>query len=259
VNFKSLALAATTFIFYFLPIPLAAQTNPNFEMGYKPFGTYDESTFDSVSIVNSNLTLHIPLLVYPQRGPLTADTHLAYNGKNWMVTQTCFGSTCTDTWRWNPLSPQGVFFNSSGGANVAYAPVVVGKPLGNIFTAYTSDGATHMLYPDAAGGYHSVDGTGIWYNGATGSQTGKILMRDGTQPLLVDPNGNWASSYSGFQSNIISNYAAGVNTDTLGRILNQTRARLRLTTQDALHRPLRPKSVQRELDPTRGTTARTYR
>src|SRR5215510_11173972 len=91
-------------------LPLCAQTNPNLEIGLKPYGSFEGGSIDNVSITNGNLILHIPLLSYPQRGSLPGEIHLVYNDKKWTVNQTCFGSTCTDRWRWNPLGANGIMF-----------------------------------------------------------------------------------------------------------------------------------------------------
>ena len=204
-----------------LAVSLTAQTNPNLEMGLKPYGSFEGGAIDSVSLTNGNLTIRIPIFSYAQRGSIPGEIHLSYNNKSWFVNQTCFNSACTDQWKWNPLAQSGIFFNSDGGAKVVYGPLP-GAPTTTLFTVYTSDGASHQMQPDNAGGYRSVDGTGIWYNGATGSQTPVIRMRDGSQPLLVDPNGNWVTSNSGGASSILNGYAAGISIDTLGRNLNQS-------------------------------------
>ena len=60
-----------------------AQTNPNLEVGFKPYGAYDDTAFDSVNVANGNLTLHIPLFEYPQRGALKepGPAHLQQQGR----------------------------------------------------------------------------------------------------------------------------------------------------------------------------------
>jgi len=45
-----------------------AQTNPNLENGVKPFGSYDATSIDTINLATGALSLHIPLLSYPQRG-----------------------------------------------------------------------------------------------------------------------------------------------------------------------------------------------
>jgi uncharacterized alpha/beta hydrolase family protein len=58
-------------MFTALLLPSAhAQSNPNTDNGIKPFGSYDATKIDTVDIATGALSLHIPLLSYPQRGSL---------------------------------------------------------------------------------------------------------------------------------------------------------------------------------------------
>ncbi len=82
----------------------SAQTNPNLEQGFKPYGTYDDSSFDSVSMTNHNLVMHIPLFDFPQRGALNAHLRLLYNGKAYVVKVNCTNSNNCVTW-WAPSVP----------------------------------------------------------------------------------------------------------------------------------------------------------
>jgi len=79
--------AVTFLLSFFLALfgSTEAQTNPNLEIGLKPFGSYDTSGFDSVSVTNGNLTMHIPLFSVPQRGDFTSPTYITYNAKGWLT------------------------------------------------------------------------------------------------------------------------------------------------------------------------------
>jgi len=194
-----------------------AQSNPNLETGLKPSGSYEGGNIDSISLTNGNLSLHIPLFSYPQRGSIPANLNLSYNNKNWYVFQWCQNAICHDQWRWNTRSLNGIFFNVDGGVGVGYAPAIPGQPSTYLYTAYTSDGASHQMAPDNAGGYRTIDGTGIWYaggNGLNGLPT-TVLTRNGSQPLTVDPNGNLATSGNPGPNDP----SASILTDTLGRYL----------------------------------------
>jgi YD repeat-containing protein len=59
------------------------QTNPNLDNGLKPYGSYDGSSIDSVSLQTGALNLRIPLFSYPQRGNLTATVVLRLGSKSW--------------------------------------------------------------------------------------------------------------------------------------------------------------------------------
>jgi len=200
-----------------LPARLVAQSNPNLETGLKPNGSYEGGNIDSISLTNGNLSVHIPLFSYPQRGSIPANRNLSYNNKNWYVFQTCQNAICTDQWRWNTRALNGIYFNVDGGVGVGYAPSIPGQPSTYLFTAYTSDGASHQMAPDNAGGYRTIDGTGIWYaggNGLNGLAT-TVRTRNGSQPLTVDPNGNLATSGNPGPNDP----SASILTDTLGRYL----------------------------------------
>jgi hypothetical protein len=214
---RSLFLMGFSILFFPLSARLAAQSNPNLDTGLKPNGSYEGGNIDSISLSNGNLTVHIPLFSYPQRGSIPANLNLSYNNKNWYAFQWCQNAICHDQWRWNLRTNHGIFFNVDGGVGVGYAPAIPGQPSTYLFTAYTSDGSSHQMTSDNAGGYRTVDGTGIWYaggNGLNGLAT-TVLTRNGSQPLTVDPNGNLATS-----GNPNQNYpGAAIGTDTLGRYL----------------------------------------
>src|SRR5437660_1020489 len=82
------------------PIPALAQSNLNLETGLKPYGSYHGGDIDSVSMTNGNLTLHIPIASYPQRGALKADYYLIYNDKNWQVAQSAPNSNGQVSYSW---------------------------------------------------------------------------------------------------------------------------------------------------------------
>src|SRR4051812_7611491 len=76
------------------------QTNPNLETGFTPYDSYDDTNFDSVSLTNYNLVLHIPIFTYPQRGAVHDQTELTYNNKGWNVLPDCSSeNTCTPVWQ----------------------------------------------------------------------------------------------------------------------------------------------------------------
>src|SRR5437016_3339925 len=46
-----------------------AQSEPNLEIGFKPYGSYHGNEVDTLGLMNGNLSLHIPYPYhYPQRG-----------------------------------------------------------------------------------------------------------------------------------------------------------------------------------------------
>jgi RHS repeat-associated protein len=192
-------------------VPAHCQTNPNLETGIKPFGSYDETAFDSISNTNGNLTLHIPLFAYPQRGDAQAQVKIVYNNKGWKVFETCFNGTCNEHWGW-----MGSFVQlqvDDGTLGISWNSIKSGAQYYYVFQAYTSDGAAHLMF-----GGMSTDGTGIYYNNFTGpGPTGAVLLdRHGagfnnTLAVWNDPNGNSLS---------VGNNGATI--DTLGHSLSGT-------------------------------------
>ncbi|HEY2390212.1 MAG TPA: RHS repeat-associated core domain-containing protein [Candidatus Angelobacter sp.] len=65
---------------------LQAQTAPNYENGWKPFGSYDGSHLDTVNLMNGNLMLHAPIVPdLPQRGAFSMSEILYTSSKDWQV------------------------------------------------------------------------------------------------------------------------------------------------------------------------------
>jgi YD repeat-containing protein len=193
-----------------LPQITRAQTNPNLQTGLTPYGSFAGGGVDTVSLTNGNLTLHVPLFSYPQRGSQGVNGLLKYNGKEWYVYQICNYGICTDTWKWTLNTVHGVTWTMDGGIDMTWAQEVPGQGGSpTVFTATTGDGASHEMVPNNAGGYETVDGTGIWYNGATNGG-GVVLTRNGNQPLVMDTNGNMLNPLG-------TNDAWWTSSDTLDR------------------------------------------
>ena len=77
-----LLLAAVSF-----PTLTLAQSEPNLEVGFKPYGSYHGSEMDTVGLMAGNLTHHLPYPYhYPQRGTgLDDQFFLVMNSKSWTV------------------------------------------------------------------------------------------------------------------------------------------------------------------------------
>src|SRR5438105_15752298 len=68
---KAARLAVVVAIILGIAAWLHAQTSPNIEKGWKPYGSYDSSHLDTVNLMNVNLMLHLPIVPNaPQRGYL---------------------------------------------------------------------------------------------------------------------------------------------------------------------------------------------
>src|SRR5579859_444111 len=80
-----------------------AQTNVDESQGIKPYDSLHGGDLDSVSLTNGALSLHVPLLAYPQRGNLDLSFALLYSSKQWTIQANCVnnnqgGQTCTYKW-----------------------------------------------------------------------------------------------------------------------------------------------------------------
>src|SRR5947209_9959887 len=65
---------------------LLAQSAPNLENGFKPYGSYDGSHLDSVNLMNGNVMFHAPLTPEtPQRGTLKVSNNLYSTSQDWQV------------------------------------------------------------------------------------------------------------------------------------------------------------------------------
>jgi len=111
---------------------LHAQTAPNLENGWKPYGSYDGSHLDTVNLMNGNLMLHAPIVpLGSQRGSLALQYSLFATAKAWQVVcvpNTSFGLACS--WR-------------NGGTGVTFQPslgVTVHRTLDKSYT--TGEGTT---------------------------------------------------------------------------------------------------------------------
>jgi YD repeat-containing protein len=133
---------------------LRAQTSPNLENGWKPYGSYEGSRLDTVNLMNGNLMLHAPIIPdAPQRGSLKVSYALYGTSKDWQTV--CFWNQTTQLWQcgWQ---------KGGGSVNVMMTPatLIVHRTLDYQYSggqgtttteAYgysitSPDGATHQLH-----------------------------------------------------------------------------------------------------------------
>jgi RHS repeat-associated protein len=215
----------------------AAQDDPDFDVGMKPFGAYHGGNIDTINLFNGMLNLDIPLISYPQRGgKLKLDFHLRYAdaGATGTVVGTCYPPPIGCTYYWQPEAVPGWCGGMGSPANdvpLCHGFQITDEGAENweqsllscsqlcTLSALVRDpsGATHQLLPTAGGStttWESVDGTPFQVvtptgNGTYSSVTGPDgTMYDGASYLSKDTNGN-AITYS----NTIG------WTDTLGRVI----------------------------------------
>jgi RHS repeat-associated protein len=136
-----------------------AQTQPNLENGFKPYGSYDGNNLDTVNTMNGNLMLHAPLLAdYSQRGQITPHYNLFTTVKSWQVrcvpnSGVPSGQVCG----WFP-SGGGVTLQTSVGVTAHRTLDKFGSGTGTVtyqglgYTLTSPDGATHELWGIPGGG-----------------------------------------------------------------------------------------------------------
>lgn len=186
-----------------------AQTNPLYETGTKPYGSFEGGDIDSVNLLNGALSLSIPLVDFPQRGgKLRFGLSLQYTNQVFQYTQYSgcnqLGEYC---YYWNtPLSPgvqlKPTFVMSFQNDSPPTTPLAVISP----------DGTSHTLLSSNPG-YFSSDGTG--YNSTVVRNAGKLLCpytesvadRDGinyTLKCVTSPSVAYLESYEDPNGNKIS-------------------------------------------------------
>lgn len=71
-----------------------AQTEPNLENGFKPYGSYSGSNIDTINLENGNLMVTIPMpFALPQRGKVQPSYFLGITSKTW--SKSCISTACS--------------------------------------------------------------------------------------------------------------------------------------------------------------------
>jgi len=221
-----------------------AQTNVNEEQGLKPYDAWHGGDLDSISMTNGGLSLHIPLVSFPQRGNLDLSFAIYASSKQWrsrVNSVECNNPNdpngCTPYWipmirglqqpQFGSVPIEGAYVTSS----LDWIPdnecnFVTGNPDNGIpseadwVAGITApDGDVHFFGSGSTvngGGcpnppYRALDASGILQSDAT-----TFIMPNGTHfnfptngnPSFVDANGNTITLSS-------NSY-----TDTLGRVVS---------------------------------------
>ena len=191
------------------------------------YGGFQHDDIDSVNMANGNVTLHIPLLSYPQRGKLKLSFSIVENNKSWYVhIGKVGGQGETANWATSGGSTwivpdQSMVFTLS---NVPWTDDYNKKWTLHLKTATSSDGASHELLGglpvlnDSNNSWaYSTDGTGIYWDGSSlwdrdglKYEGGKLIPTSNTVYVpgnVTDPNGNEIT------------YGSNGWTDTMGRVI----------------------------------------
>ena len=186
-----------------------AQDNPTTgEQGLKPYGSFHGGDIDSISLANTKLNLHIPLVSYPQRGgKLHVGFSVISTAPVYTPTVECVGKPpqCFASYQRTLSSNSHTFVSIVPD----FQPVAGCAPINNCpyQQVWEPDGSTHRMGLVAGGLWRSTDATGYVYNPTTQVLTDRsgVQYTMGSSYKVEDPNGNKITS------------SAGVWTDTLGR------------------------------------------
>ena len=220
-------LALLVFLFVFTPAFMAGQDLAGLEQGIKPYGSYENGDIDSISMVNGNLTLQIPLISYPQRGgKLHMGFTLLYSNPILQPYATCnpVQHTCTSSgynvlYHWGPETGRLAI-----GLTNDFQPVMssVSSSGGGVqyYTVTEFDGAIHEMGQMNNGSWISIDATGYSFTQQSGQNpgVGTVIGRDGNRynnltGTLEDTNGNEITANTNSQG-IVTSW-----NDTLGRVI----------------------------------------
>jgi hypothetical protein len=225
--------------------PVLAQTNVNEEQGMKPYDSFHGGDLDSISMTNGALTLHIPLLSYPQRGNLGLSFAAYSNTKQWVLVPNCLndpingGQTCN--WQWKPL-PRGGQLQKFGQPLVdgVYVASSVDHWLQNAcdaeppdpdtgtvaydwtYAVVGPDGNGHSLGDGVASGCQGFPLRTLDASGMTQSDANTVIMPNGTRysyqgGQAVSIESREPSSVTDANGNQITISSTGAFTDTLNR------------------------------------------
>lgn len=170
-----------------------SQTTPNVEEGVKPYGAYSGGDIDSIGMSNGTLSLHIPLISYPQRGgKIHFGFSLVYHNPVYAFTDNRAHGVCPlqncYTWDMGTSSTQFSSATTGNVANYQLLTIVPDVPAGNsvpapnapetaeYYTVVDPDNAVHKTGNIASNTWISDDATGYSYNSASGV----LVDRQGT-------------------------------------------------------------------------------
>lgn len=149
------------------------------ERGFKPDGTYDFSSLDTINLFNGNLSLSLPLgEAFPQGGGSTFGLQLAYTSNIWD-----FDYVCSATGpEWHPVGRPPFFFGAEECVTLAFPEPYVNAGLGwsldlgslkppkfptpdQKYPSYyyrSPDGGRTAFFPELRPGVQVSGGNGLW-------------------------------------------------------------------------------------------------
>lgn len=217
-------LFASAFLLMSLVGSGKSQTSPGMETGLKPFQSYLGGQIDSVNLGNGNLTLHIPLISYPQRGKLQLAFFVRYNNKAFVAKTVLVGGQDITRWEW-----------AGSGVDIGRVQTVASRdrttrqldPYGNTVATHlcyllSDDGSTHQISsggmtPCGSGSGRSLDASGYLRTGSTVRSDDGISWTSGN---ATDSNGNQVLTTASGWVDTIGRTISGTTTPTATIPLN---------------------------------------
>src|SRR5277367_3627051 len=211
-----------------ISLPAQSQTMPDLtsvdQLGAEPYSALHGGDIDSVGLQNGTLSLHVPILSYPQRGSLKLSFDLMYNNQPQHIGKLCVPpDPCLWEWGWPPkqlglpLEAGDVFvgFAQAAGVVGSVAIKTTTQPPKNYYygnwSILTADGTKHSVgnqgtvsfvqhqgdttddFQQATGPFEALDATG-WRT--LGAETASSAINQsggmgGSPTAIISPDGNY--------------------------------------------------------------------
>ncbi len=171
--------------FLLVSFQLRAQETFDMQRGLTPYGSFKGGDLDSVNMVNGNVSLHIPILSYPQRGKsLRLNYNIYYNDKQFLLNYWMNGVVVNGGWA--------LFSNANGsnsfghiGAYVNFDQFLIGQSMQTyaVGTCQNNQGSCtnpvtnyFLVGPDDSRHYY---GNGALSNGGGVNSSGPVVDHSG--------------------------------------------------------------------------------
>jgi YD repeat-containing protein len=202
---------------------LVAQDNDDIQQGVKAYGTYRGGDIDTVSMTNGNLSMHIPLVSYPQRGNMHLSYSLIYSRPNFTETPHCNLNGCSYLYTFTrpTFAPGSSPIVPVPDQGFARSVVSVTNQSGFLYYSYSlvaPDGAKHQLATRSSTDYETVDGTGL-YSYIPSAGAGFVTDADGTRYGFGSNSAFTENTQEDVNGNQISLPSGGGKLDSVGRTI----------------------------------------
>ncbi len=203
-RFRAIEWIVILFVVALTPQIGRAQDNPTFEMGLKPYGSYNGGDIDNVSLVNGSLSVDIPLISYPQRGgKLNLDMVMHYQNKSYFAQHIyVYGDFYSyDYWQYDG-TPAAFLVRDT---NMVYASstCIENEYIGQCEDSVETSNGVHQLVPISPTSptiFRSIDATGYTASGSGGYPSYSMIES------VVDSQGITYSGINGCPYTMVTSY-----------------------------------------------------